>query len=347
MTAPATTLPGTTSVARPATMPALTSAAPRLMARGLGLDVRHRDPGLFTRPRRAAIVSNIDLEVAPGEILGLVGESGSGKTTIGRMLAGEIAPDRGRVLLDGAALTLPLPPARRRAVQLVFQDTLGAFDPRMTLGRQLDEPLVVAGLAPADRRRRIDDALDAMGLDPALLDRWPHQVSGGQRQRAVLARALSLDPSVLVLDEPVSALDVSVQAQVVNHLAALARDRGLAMVFISHDLGVVGHLAHRVAVLYLGRVVETGPVEAVFGAPAHPYTRALLDAVPVAHPGLRRPRLRLEGEPPAILNPPTGCAFHPRCPLAEDICRRQRPEPAARTTARHLAACHLPPPAEA
>ncbi|HAE50175.1 MAG TPA: peptide ABC transporter ATP-binding protein, partial [Tistrella mobilis] len=148
-------------------------------------------------------------------------------------------------------------------------------------------------------------------------------------------------------DEPVSALDVSVQAQVVNHLAALARDRGLAMVFISHDLGVVGHLAHRVAVLYLGRVVETGPVDAVFGAPAHPYTRALLDAVPVAHPGLRRPRLRLQGEPPSILNPPAGCAFHPRCPLAEDICHRQRPEPSARTTARHLAACHFPPPAEA
>lgn len=319
---------------------------PRLSAEGLGLGVVLRDRGLFARPRRVAIVSDIDLQVAPGEILGLVGESGSGKTTIGRMLAGEIAPDTGRVLLDGAALTLPLPPARRRAVQLVFQDTLGAFDPRMTLGRQLDEPLAVAGLPPADRRRRISAALDAMGLDPALLDRWPHQVSGGQRQRAVLARALSLDPSVLVLDEPVSALDVSVQAQVVNHLAALARDRGLAMVFISHDLGVVGHLAHRVAVLYLGRVVETGPVDAVFGAPAHPYTRALLDAVPVAHPGLRRPRLRLDGEPPAILNPPTGCAFHPRCPQAQEICRRARPDlaPAAppnRPDAPHLAACHL------
>ncbi|MEN2988453.1 oligopeptide/dipeptide ABC transporter ATP-binding protein [Tistrella sp. BH-R2-4] len=296
---------------------------------------------LWQRRQQVTAVAQISLTLDHGEALGIVGESGSGKTTVGRMLAGELRPDAGTIHVAGQPFQPPFTPDRRAAVQLVFQDTLGAFDPRLPIGRQLAEPLVIRGIDAAARRQRIDQALAAVGLGSGLLDRLPHEVSGGQRQRAVLARALALNPSVLVLDEPVSALDVSVQAQVVNHLAGLARDHGLGLVFISHDLGVVGHLCDRVAVMYLGRIVETGPVEAVFDRPAHPYTRALIDAIPVAHPAARRRRARLAGEPPSLLAPPSGCAFHPRCAHAVAACATSRP--ALRMVAAHpghQAACH-------
>ena len=283
-------------------------------------------------------VDGIDLAVEQGETLAIVGESGCGKSTLGRLMLNLIAPDSGAVRFDGddlATLSSAALRARRRDMQLIFQDPFASLDPRMTVEQAVAEPLRLHRIVPrAQERARVADLLSRVGLRPELARRWPHEFSGGQRQRIAIARALASQPKLIVGDEPVSALDVSVQAQVVNLLSELIRDLGLTFVLISHDLGVVRHVADRVAVMYLGRIVEQGPAEAVLSTPKHPYTRALLAAVP-GH-GAKAPPI--EGDVPSPIAPPPGCRFHTRCPFAEDICRTTVPALAA---APHAAACHL------
>ncbi len=294
--------------------------------------------GPFTRPVPVRAVDGVTLSVAPGRTLGIVGESGCGKSTTGRLALGLERPDGGAVRFAGA----PMPAAgtrdwqRMRArMQLVPQDPLGALDRRMTIAAQVAEPLAIHGLP----RDGLEGLLLQVGLRPDLAARHPHALSGGQRQRAVLARALATSPALLVLDEPVSALDVSIQAGIVNLLQDLQAARGLAMLFISHDLKVVRQVSHEVAVMYLGRVVEQGDPDLVFAQPAHPYARALVSAVPV--PGPRQAaRIMLHGEPPNPAARPPGCAFHPRCPQVVAACRTMdpalKPAPGGR-----LVACHV------
>ena len=290
-------------------------------------------------------VSGVDLAVYEGETLALVGESGCGKSTLGRLLLGLLPPTQGQVFFDGQDLAA-LPPARlralRRQMQLVFQDTAAALNPRWTVGQSLAEPLRIHNLCPrGEYAARGAALLTQVGLAPDLLDRYPHQLSGGQRQRVGLARALALSPRLVVCDEPVSALDVSVQAQMLNLLADLQRAQGLTYVLISHDLGVVRHSADRVCVMFLGRVCEVGPTQALFSAPRHPYTKFLLDSVPRPDPTRRgESGPPLAGEIPSPVHPPSGCRFRTRCPYAQDICAQTVPPLTG--AGDHQAACHIP-----
>ena len=278
-----------------------------------------------TRSVRA--VSDVTLSVRKGETLGLVGESGCGKSTLGRAIAGILPPTSGTVTIDGAPVMTDGTKATTR-MQTVFQDPFASLDPRMKVGHTVAEGPIAHGLTTrADARRYVADWFDRVGLDPAWVERYPHQFSGGQRQRIAIARALAMQPDVLICDEPVASLDVSIQAQIINLFLELTRDLALTSVFISHDLSVIQHVSDRVAVMYLGRIVELGPVGEVFGNPAHPYTEALFGSVPkLVLDADELVRFEtIEGEVPSPLSPPTGCYFHPRCPYATAICQTERP----------------------
>jgi peptide/nickel transport system ATP-binding protein/oligopeptide transport system ATP-binding protein len=288
-------------------------------------------------------VDGVSLTVAAGETLALVGESGCGKSTVGRLALRLLEPTSGLVRFEGRDLaTLSASELRkaRAGAQLIFQDPYGSLNPRMTVGEMLAEPLILhTDLSPAARRERVADLLDTVGLKAEHARRYPHEFSGGQRQRIAIARALALRPKLIVCDEPVSALDVSIRSQILNLLTDLQQRLGLAYIFISHDLAVVRHIATRVAVMYLGRIVESASGDAIFAEPRHPYTQALLAAVPVPSAQARRQRRLLPGDPPSALNPPPGCHLHPRCAYAQDVCKRSRPELAL--SASHATACHL------
>jgi oligopeptide transport system ATP-binding protein len=293
-------------------------------------------------------VDNVSFDVAHGETLALVGESGCGKSTTGRMILRLTEPTAGSIHFDGTDLSRLSGAALRRhrkALQIVFQDPYASLSPRNRVEDIVAEPLDVhePGLSRAARQERVVELLRLVGLDTIHLRRYPFEFSGGQRQRIAIARALSVQPRLIVADEPVSALDVSIQAQVVNLMQDLQERFGLSYVFISHDLAVVRHIAHRVAVMYLGRLIEVADTVALFSAPHHPYTQALLSAAPVADPERKRTRIVLGGDVPGPSNVPPGCHFHPRCPIARDVCRTTRPEP-VEVGSGHAAACHFAAP---
>jgi len=294
-----------------------------------GIAVRFAGRGLFQRGPAVRALDGVSLTVGRGEALGLVGESGSGKSTLGRVLLGLIEPDAGRVTFDGHELaTTPVRVRRglRPRMQLVFQDPNASLDPRRRIGVQIADGLAINRLTPpAERPGRVAALLAQVGLDPSHAARFPHEFSGGQRQRIAIARALATSPDFLVADEPVSALDVSVQAQVLRLLDDLRRRLGLALLFISHDIAVVRSLCERVVVLYLGRVMEQGPASEILRAPRHPYTQALLSAVPRLNAADRRERVVLAGEPPNPTAPPSGCVFRTRCAIAVAACADARP----------------------
>jgi oligopeptide transport system ATP-binding protein len=299
-------------------------------------DVRTHFPvasGFFISKQTGTVkaVDGVTLKVDRGEVLGLVGESGCGKSTLARTILQLVPTTGGTVLLEGRNLTAATAAemqAARRDLQMIFQDPFASLNPRLTVFATLAEPLIVHRTVPPGQvAGRVAELMTKVGLSPQFLQKYPHEFSGGQRQRIAIARALALEPKVIIADEPVSALDVSIQAQILNLLSALCREMNLTLIFIAHDLSVVKHISDRLAVMYLGKIVELGPAADVIERPRHPYTRALVSAIPTPDPDVERgkQRLVLPGDPPSPLNPPAGCAFHPRCPYGQEKCRAAVP----------------------
>jgi peptide/nickel transport system ATP-binding protein len=306
---------------------------------------------VFGRPTAyVKAVDGVSFKVDAGETLALVGESGCGKSTVSRLVLRLIEPDAGEIRFEGRdllAMDANQLRAFRRDAQIIFQDPYGSLNPRMTVNQILSEPLALHDLVPPSRRReRVEELLHLVGLEPRFARRYPHEFSGGQRQRIAIARALAVEPKLIICDEPVSALDVSIRSQILNLLRELQERLGLAYIFVSHDLAVVKHIADRVAVMNLGTIVETADGQALFASPRHPYSRALLSAIPVPWPRAKRNRMVLQGEMASALNPPSGCRFHSRCPFVIERCRVDQPQLVA-DAAGHLTACHrtgeLPP----
>jgi oligopeptide transport system ATP-binding protein len=309
----------------------------------LRFPVKH---GLFSHSKLfVKALDDVSFELAPGETLGLVGESGCGKTTLGRAIVGLVEPTSGRVFFEGeeiSGLDATELRARRQKLQMIFQDPYGSLNPRMIVEDIIGEALDIHRLAPtpAARRKRVEGLLVSVGLSADVAQRYPHEFSGGQRQRIGIARALAVEPKLIVCDEPVSALDVSVQAQIINLLHELQEQRDIAYLFIAHDLAVVEHISRRILVMYLGKIVELADARTVVRRPKHPYTQALVSAVPVVDLDSKRQRIVLPGEVPSPIHPPGGCPFHPRCPVAETRCRTEVPA-LREVTQDHWAACHL------
>jgi oligopeptide/dipeptide ABC transporter ATP-binding protein len=322
--------------------------APLITATGLSKAFEVGGGGFFglRKPTLLRAVDDVALTILGGETLGLVGESGCGKSTLGRLLIRLIEPTAGRITFDGTditALKRMEMRAHRRSMQIIFQDPYGALNPRMSVEDIIAEPLLIHGAKQgADTRRQVTQMLEKVGLPARALDRFPHEFSGGQRQRIGIARALVLHPKLIVCDEAVSALDVSVQAQIVNLLQDLQSEMGLTYLFIAHDLSVVRHISDRVAVMYLGKVVEVADKRTIYAAPLHPYTQALIAAVPAQHPAQRSrgKRQRIAGDIPSALTPPSGCRFHTRCPHVMPVCRERAP-PLVEPAPGHQVACHL------
>jgi oligopeptide transport system ATP-binding protein len=316
-----------------------------LEAKALGVGYKVPGSGPFSGPRLLPIVYDVSFTLEPGRTLGIVGESGCGKSTLGRALLRLIDPTEGQVLWQGQDMaTIPNLRQRRAEMQIIFQDPVAALDPRMTLARIVSRPLATfePGLSRRETRARAVEALGQVGLSADFADRYPHELSGGQAQRVGIARALIGKPKLIICDEPVSALDVSIQAQVINLLMDLQEKMGLALVFISHNLAVVRHISHEIMVMCLGRVVEHAPRSAFYAQPLHPYSQALMLAVPEPDPRREKGRIgtALPGELPSVLNPPPGCVFASRCPQATDLCRTTRPDLREVASGR-LAACHF------
>ncbi|WP_026840341.1 ABC transporter ATP-binding protein [Citrifermentans bremense] len=300
--------------------------------------------GFLAEKRELTAVAGVDLEIFPGETLGVAGESGCGKSTVARLLTGLIPPSEGSVRYGGRelfAMNGEELAQYRREVQMIFQDPFSSLNPRMRVAQIIGEPLDIHGIGtPSERRERVARLMERVGLPPEALSRFPHQFSGGQRQRIGIARSLAVSPRLIIADEPVSALDLSIQAQIINLLQEVKKDLGLSFLFITHDLSVLRHLSDRIAIMYLGRIVESGSRDDVLSKQLHPYTEALLSAIPSIDPQKKSRHVVARGELPSPLSPPSGCPFHTRCPYAEAICSEERPELLEKEPG-HRAACHF------